>query len=224
MIHANQIAMHIGEQPLFSDVSFFLPAGSYTCLTGVSGSGKTILLDMIAGKRKPDSGSLVVNDVDILTVAADRLPFLRREIGLVESSPTLLENRNVVENVQMPLQIAGFNKRATAERSSQTLEELGLTVIADIPLQRLSSDQRWLVACARAIVHHPKLVLLDQPTDASDAVIQRKVELAKRLSEQGTTVLAVEDTPEAGHSIQTIELKQGRSFFHAHNRVIHQEF
>ncbi|MEM7257148.1 MAG: ATP-binding cassette domain-containing protein [Pseudomonadota bacterium] len=223
MIHATQITKRTGDYQLFSDVSFFLPAGSYTSLSGASGSGKTMLLDMIAGKRKPDSGSLIVNGVNMLEAAADRLPFLRREIGLVGSSPALLENRSVVDNVRMPLQIAGFNKRATRERAAQTLEELGLTVIADLPLPRLNIDQRWLVACAIAIVHHPKLVLFDQPAGVGDAVRKRIVDVALRLSGQGTTVLSVADTAEACHSMSTIELKQGRSFLHEHNKAIHQK-
>ncbi len=223
MIYANQITRHTGEHELFSDVSFFLPSGSYTYLTGASGTGKTTLLDIIAGYQKPDSGNLVVNDVDMLNVAAEQLPFVRREIGYVESTPSLLENRSTNENVRMPLEIAGFNRRACAERTAATLDALGLSVIAEVPVQRLTTDQRWLVACARAIVHRPKLVLLDEPADVGEAAIMRQIELTQDLAGGGATVLCVQPRAIADPSAHSIELKQGRAFVNEENAAIHQQ-
>lgn len=221
MIYANQVSKQIGQQQLLTDVSFFLPAGSYTYLSGVTGSGKTTLLEMIAGSQRPDSGSLVVNEVDMMEVAAERLPFVRRQVGFIASSPSLMENRTAAENVRMRLEIAGFNKQATQERTAATLEQLGLTIIADIAVQKLSADQRWLVSCARAIANKPALVLMDEPPGVSEAAMQRQTDLTQHLSEQGTTVVCVGTAPTANEVDRRIELKQGRAFVDEHKSAVY---
>lgn len=222
MIHATQVTRQVGGRELFTDVSFFLPAGSYTYLAGESGSGKTVLLEMIAGIQRPDSGSLVVNDIDMIGMTADRLPYIRRQLGFVESTALLLQNRNVAENVRMPLDIAGFDRRASDERVSQKLDELGLTPIANIAVQRLSDDQRWLVACARATVHRPGLLLIDEPaTGISDAATQRQRELVHQLHLEGTTVLSTGAEYSCDQRTLRLELQQGRSFVDEYNAISH---
>ncbi len=221
MIYANQITRQTGERVLFSDLSFFLPAGSYTCVMGASGSGKTVLLEMIAGRQKPDSGSLVVNKIDMLEITAERLPYVRREIGFVESTPTLLENRSAVENIRLPLDIAGFDRRAATERVTETLDELGLTVIGDVPVQRLTNDQRWLVTCARATVHRPAVLLVDEPIDVSEATLQRQQHATERLLANGATVLSAMSAAGGRPPDISIEIKQGRSFINEQLSVVH---
>ena len=166
MIHFDQVSKQFAEQPLFTSVSFFLPKASYTCVYGEAGSGKTTLLKMIAGEVPPDHGTVTVNDMKLNSLPADRVPFMRRQIGWVESQPLLLENLSSAANVSMPLEIIGFDRRATQERTMAMLEQLGLGVIADVAVQRLSDDQRWLIGCVRAAVHKPAVLLIDDPDAA----------------------------------------------------------
>lgn len=222
MIHASQVTKASKQHAVLTDVSFFLPTGSYTYLTGATGSGKTTLLEMIAGRQRPDSGRLVVNGINMRDTESERLAFLRRTIGYVESFPVFLENRSTAENVRLPLDIAGFARRDAGERVREVMQELGISTLADIPVQRLTDDQRWLTACARATAHKPQLFLIDQPSATiSEATMQRQLTLACRHCSAGTTVLVTTGRPGDKEQALHIDLKQGRALINEHNTAVY---
>ncbi len=220
MIHFNQVTTLLDGQTLFQDISFFLPKASYTYVYGEDGSGKSTLLRMIAGELPPTQGTVTVNGMELHTLPADRLPYYRRQVGWVESQPALLDNLSTAANVRMPLEIAGLDRRGIRERTAEILELLGLTVLADVPANRLNADQRWLVLCARATVHKPAVLLIDEPAMAiSDATADRQRELTEHLTENGTTTVVVTDPnniPAVAANAGRLELTQGRAFFHEH--------
>ena len=220
MIHFSQVSKHFAKQQVFSDVSFFLPKASYTCVYGDAGSGKTTLLNMMAGVVIPERGTVTVNDIELTTLPADRLPYLRRQIGRVESQPLLLENRSTAANVSMPLEIIGFDRAAIRERTTAVLEQLGLAVIADVQVQRLSADQQWLIACARATVHRPAVVLIDEPeVSVSNATLTRQQELTEQLIVDGVSVVVVTEkipTPPLPTKVGTLQLTTGKALYHEH--------
>lgn len=203
-----------GEE-LFTDVSFFLSKASYTYVCGNTNTGKTTLLRMISGELFPDSGTLVVNDMELHNLTADQLPFLRRQIGFIESNPLLLDNRSVADNIRLPLEIAGFDRRAMRERMTGALDEFGLAVIEDVQVSSLTFDQRWLVTCARATIHRPVVLLIDEPAATiSKATAERLQEKSEQMATEGTTVLACRtEPPEAA---DTLLLEQGMA--------LHNEF
>lgn len=162
MIHFNQVSKQFNQHLIFSDVTLFFPKASYTTLYGSQFSGKTTLLRMIAAYEKPDSGSLTVADLDVGSMPQDRIPFLRRQIGFLESSPIMLEDLTVVENLGVTLQIAGLSRRDIAHRISESLLELGLEALGDVRAEALNYEQRRLVACVRATIHRPAIVLADE--------------------------------------------------------------
>ena len=220
MIHFNRVTTLCHGQTLFQDISFFLPKASYTCVYGEDGAGKSSLLRMIAGELLPNHGTITVNGMELQHLPADRLPYYRRQIGWVESQPTLLDNLSTSANVRMPLEIAGLDRPAIRERTAEILELLGLAMMADVPTQRLTADQRWLVLCARATVHRPAVVLIDEPAVAiSDATADKQRELTAHLTENGTTTVVVTDPSNiasATNKTGRLELTQGRAFFYEH--------
>jgi len=100
-----------------------LPKGSYASLKVDSETTGIALLRLLMGYEKPDRGTVRINDIDITRLAQTRVPFLRRNVGLLEYKPNLAGNRTVVENLAMPLQIAGFNRKAMNERIADKLEQ-----------------------------------------------------------------------------------------------------
>ncbi len=218
MIHFNQVTVHNNGQALFQDISFFLPKASYTCMYGEDDSGKSTLLRMIAGEVPPDQGNITVNSMELQSLPADRLPYFRRQVGWVESEPVLLENLSTTANVNIPLEIAGLDKRAKKNRTEAVLEQLGLSLLADVAVRRLTTDQRWLVACARAAVHKPAVLLIDEPQSAiSEATATRQQELTEHLTLSGTTTVVVTNPATlrlATVNVGRLELTQGRAFYH----------
>lgn len=191
MIQFSQVSKTLHDVELFKNISLFLPKASYTFIGGCNGSGKTTLLRMIMAYEKPDAGVLVVDDIDIATLPDKRVPFLRRQIGLVETMPLMLENRTVAENIAVPMQIAGFDNKTLKERVTLSLDELGLKTITDVPVQRLDQDQRRLVACARATVHRPQILLVDTPNgQLRDSTAFTQAELLQRMLNNRTTIVA----------------------------------
>ncbi len=190
MIHFNHVSKNFSDIPLFKDISLFLPKASYTFITGAAKTGKTTLFKMIMAYEKPDSGLLTVDDMDISSLPDERVPFLRRQIGLIETTPLMLENQTVRDNIAVPMQVAGFDRKALQERVSLSLAQSGLEIIADVPVQRLDQDQRRLVACARATVHRPGILLVDEPeTQLRDSTQLMQHELLQTMHNDGATVV-----------------------------------
>lgn len=190
MIHFNQVSKNFTDTKLFKNISIFLPKSSYTFIYGAAKSGKTTLLQMLMAYEKPDSGLLTVDDMDISTLPPERVPFLRRQIGLIETTPLMLENRTVRENLSVPMQVAGFDRKALQERVSLSMEQSGLEILADVPVQKLDKDQRRLVACARATVHRPAIVLVDEPEiDLRDSTALTQRSMLQDIRDQGATIV-----------------------------------
>lgn len=192
MIQFNQVNKNFNDVEVFKNINLFLPKASYTFICGSPGCGKTTLLNMIMAYEKPDSGTLSVDDMDITSLPDARIPFLRRQIGLVESSPLMLENRTVAENIAVPMQISGFDTKALQERVTISVEQSGLGTITDVPVQRLDENQRRLVALARATVHRPRILLVDSPVgELRDSTELTQTELLKSALNGGATILIV---------------------------------
>lgn len=194
MIQFSQVCKNFTGVELFKNISLFLPKASYTFIGGSEGSGKTTLLQMIMAYEKPSSGTLTVDNMDIASLPDARVPFLRRQIGLVETSPLMLENRTVAENITIPMQIAGFDKEALQERVTISLEETGLGTITDVPVQQLDQNQRRLVALARATAHRPQILLVDAPAeDLRDSTALTQWDLLQDAFNNGATVVVTEN-------------------------------
>jgi len=156
-----------GPLTALSDVSFTIAAGESLAVTGPSGSGKSTLLGLVAGLDRPTSGSVSVAGTDLAALDEDRLAAFRgRSIGYVFQSFRLLPGLTALENVALPLELAGLRDATSTART--WLERVGLADRADHLPTRLSGGEQQRVALARALVGQPPLVVADEPTGNLD--------------------------------------------------------
>lgn len=168
MISARGVTKKFGNIVALDEVSFEIGGGEFAFLTGPSGSGKTTVLRLILRDLKPDKGSLSVDGRDLAKLAADKLPHYRRAVGMVFQDYRLLADRNIAENVALPLQVRGASPGDIAKAVKQALEVVGLTERASLFPAQLSGGELQRSAMARAIVGRPRLILADEPTGNLD--------------------------------------------------------
>jgi sulfate transport system ATP-binding protein len=194
-IDITSVSKQFGDFTALQDVSLEVPQGSLTALLGPSGSGKSTLLRIIAGLEMPDGGTVSIDGVDVSHVIPQK-----RGIGFVFQHYAAFTHMSVRDNVAFGLQI---RKRPTAEiqsRVDELLELVGLTQWGDQRPSQLSGGQRQRMALARALAVQPKVLLLDEPFGALDAVVRAELRawLRRLHDEQGTTtVLVTHDQEEA---------------------------
>jgi cell division transport system ATP-binding protein len=195
------------------EASFRIPAGAFTFLTGHSGAGKSSLLKLIARLERPTAGTIEVGGVDFDKLKPRHEPALRQQMGLVFQDNQLLHDRNVFNNVALPLVIGGYSYTDIKKRVSAALDRVGLAHKAlDAPLS-LSGGEQQRVGIARAVVARPKLLLADEPTGNLDAEISADImRLLMQFNSSGVTVLLA--THDSGlldnFNYPRLTLKQGR--------------
>ncbi len=184
------------DQYALRNVSFILPDGSFTFLTGHSGAGKSSLLKLIARLEKPTAGDIIIDGIDLSRVKPRQEHKLRQQMGLVFQDNQLLDDRSVFDNVALPLIIGGYRYSEIKTRVKAALKRVGLGHRAyDEPLS-LSGGEQQRVGIARAVVAKPRLLLADEPTGNLDADISAEImQLLMQFSASGVSVLvATHDT------------------------------
>jgi len=202
-----------GDSPLtiLHDISFEVAAGESIAIVGPSGSGKSTLLGLLAGLDTPSSGSVQLNGIDLFALDEDGRARLRGELaGFVFQSFQLLPALSALENVMLPLELAG--SKDARERALLSLQQVGLSTRAHHRPQHLSGGEQQRVALARAFVTRPKILFADEPTGNLDAatgaqVIDLMLELNRA---QGTTlILVTHDAALAGRCARQLRLEAG---------------
>ncbi len=203
-----------GDQPLviLNEVSFEVEAGESLAIVGASGSGKSTLLGLLAGLDVPSSGSVSLNGTDLFELDEDGRARLRGELaGFVFQSFQLLPALNALENVMLPLELAGVKE--ARQRAEISLQQVGLAARAHHVPKHLSRGEQQRVALARAFVTRPKILFADEPTGNLDAATGAQViELMLELNRaQGTTlILVTHDENLARRCGKQIRLAAGR--------------
>ncbi len=174
-----------------SDVTLDIEAGDFVSLVGPSGCGKTTVLKVLAGLHPHDEGTVEIGGAD---TAFDP----SRDIGMVFQQALLLKWRRIIDNVLLPAEILGLPVRASRERARDLLAMVGLDDFADKYPYELSGGMQQRAAIARALVHDPKLILMDEPFGALDALTRERMnlELMRIWQENRKTIVFVT------HSIQ----------------------
>ena len=172
------------------DVSLAVEKGDFVFLTGASGAGKTTLLRLLFREEIATSGKILVDGINISTLAASKVPALRRRLGIVFQDFKLLPRRTVFENVALVMEITGAPRKVQRSRTYAVLEMLGLNhKVRAHPLE-LSGGEQQRVAIARALVSEPPLLLADEPTGNLDPDLSWEImTLFKSINIRGTTVL-----------------------------------
>jgi putative ABC transport system ATP-binding protein len=197
---------------ILDGITLDVATGELLAITGPSGSGKSTLLGLVAGLDRPSSGSIVVGGVDITRLDEDALARFRREtLGYVFQSYHLIPTLTAVENVAVPLEIAGAPNALVRARA--LLDDVGLVDRAHHYPVQLSGGEQQRAALARAVALEPGLLLADEPTGNLDSatgtrIIELLLELKRRRG--ATLVLVTHDEALARHADRVVTLRDGR--------------
>lgn len=194
-IRISEVTKTYGAFKALDNVSLDVRSGEFLTLLGPSGSGKTTLLMVLAGFSRPDSGSLLFGEREVIRLAPHK-----RDIGMVFQSYALFPHMTVGGNIGYPLRLRGVGKADITERVNRALETVKLGGYGDRRIDQLSGGQRQRVALARAIVFEPRILLMDEPLSALDKQLREhmQVELRQLHEKLGmTTVYVTHDQREA---------------------------
>lgn len=193
---------------------FFLPAGSFTWLTGESGAGKTTLLRLMQCGLRPSSGEVEILGVRLSRARRTALPALRRRIGSVFQDYRLLPYLSAFDNVALPLRLAGRSESSLRADVTEILRWVGLGHRTDSLPEQLSGGEQQRVAIARAVVARPELLVADEPTGNLDPTLSAEImELFASLPERGTSVLV------ASHDLGLVKRMKKRVLVLDHGKL-----
>ncbi len=186
MIRATQLKKSFGKVVAVDGVSFFAADGQITGLLGPNGAGKSTTMRMLYGMVRPDEG---VVEVDSLNVADDPLA-VRRRLGVLPDALGLYPRLTAAENIRYYARLHGLSSSAAEQRIQELVTLLEMKSILDRPTVGFSQGERMKVALARAMVHAPQNILLDEPTNGLDVMSTRAVRaLVRRLRDEGRCVV-----------------------------------
>jgi cell division transport system ATP-binding protein len=191
MISLSQVCKRYpGGYDALKNISFTMQPGELVAVTGHSGAGKSTLLKLIAAIERPTRGSIIVNGQNTSSLRPAAVPYLRRNFGLVFQDHKLLFERTVFENVLLPLQITGFERKESAKRVRAALDKVGLLDKEKMFPVTLSGGEQQRLCIARAIVNRPAILLADEPTGNLDTAYASDImELFKSFNQVGVTVI-----------------------------------
>lgn len=186
-------------------ISLDISAGQMVFLTGHSGAGKTTLCKLAAAIERPTSGSVVVNGQNLAALRKSAIPYVRRNFGLVFQDQKLLFDRPVLDNVLLPLAIAGVAPKEATKRARAALDKVGLLAREKADPIALSGGEQQRLAIARAVVNRPAVLLADEPTANLDTESARDImEIFRAFHQVGVTVIV------STHDSQWIDRLQPR--------------
>lgn len=186
MIHAHHLAKHFGALTAVSDITFAVEPGAVLALLGPNGAGKTTTVRMLSSLLRPSSGHAVVAGHDTVTEAAA----VRRGVGMLTEQPALYGRMSAIDYLQFYGALYGMTHGAIAEHSEHLLRYFGIWEHRNRAIGAYSKGMRQKVALARALIHHPRVILLDEPTSAMDPASAKSVrDYILALREDGRTVL-----------------------------------
>ena len=185
------VGVRYGVGPeILQDIEFTLPAGSFHFLTGSSGAGKSSLLRLMYLAQRPSRGQVRLFGTDVAGAKRYQLPALRRRVGVVFQDFRLLDHLSTMDNVALPLRVAGASEADVQKFVPELLAWVGLADHLHAKPPTLSGGQQQRVAIARAVITRPRLLLADEPTgNVDDRIALRLMHLFEELHRLGTTVL-----------------------------------
>ena len=202
-----------GGYVALNNIDLTVESGEMVFLTGRSGAGKSTLLKLIAAIERPTSGTITISGQNIAQLKPGAIPYLRRKIGFIFQDHKLLFDRNVFDNVLLPLQISNFDNKTVASRVRAALDKVGLLKKEKSMPIAISGGEKQRLCIARAVVHRPTILIADEPTGNLDVEYARDImAMFTSFNQVGVTVLIathdaslLEDTQ---HRI--LSLKQGK--------------
>ncbi|QCD36671.1 ABC transporter ATP-binding protein [Muribaculum gordoncarteri] len=213
MIQVRDISKSYGNLQVLSDINLDIMKSEIVSIVGPSGAGKTTLLQIIGTLERPDSGKVLYDGEDVMSLKDARLAkFRNRNIGFVFQFHQLLPEFTVVENVAMPALIGGSSRAAAFSKAKELIEYLGLADRADHKPAQLSGGERQRAAVARALVNSPRVVLADEPSGSLDSHNRRelhKLFFDLRRDMGHTFVIVTHDESLAADTDRIIHMRDG---------------
>ena len=201
-----------GRVEALRDISLTIPDGDVYGIIGMSGAGKSTLVRCINMLERPTSGEVIVNGKRLDTMSPAQLRAARRDITMIFQRFNLLMQRNCLDNVCFPMELAGVSRREAASRAQELLETVGLPDKAKAYPAQLSGGQQQRVAIARSLVNEPEILLLDEPLGALDLKLRKEMQLElKRLQREMniTFIYVTHDQEEALTMSDTVVVMNG---------------
>lgn len=191
MIEFNQVSKsYRGGFTALNNLTFNIKAGELVFLAGHSGAGKSTLIKLIAGIELPTKGSVLVNGQNLAKISRTAIPYIRRYIGLIFQDHKILFDRNVFDNVMLPLNIMGLTYQQARKRVLMALDKVGLVGKEKQNPVSLSGGEQQRLCIARAVVNSPRILLADEPTGNLDSAYALDImELFKSFHQAGVTII-----------------------------------
>ena len=214
MIQIRNIKKSFGNLEVLKGIDLDIERGKIVSIVGASGAGKTTLLQIMGTLDKADSGSVIIDGIDVMKLSdAKRSAFRNKHMGFVFQFHQLLPEFTALENVMMPALIGGTSRREARQRAEELLAFMGLSDRASHKPNELSGGEKQRVAVARALVNKPDVVFADEPSGSLDS--QNKQELHRLFfdlrDQMGQTfVIVTHDEQLAALADQKISMKDGR--------------
>jgi len=172
------------------NINFKVKKGEFISIVGQSGAGKSTLLKLIFAEEKPTKGEVFIKGKNISKIKNNKLPILRRHIGVVFQDFKLLDKKTVFENVAFAMEVSGRSNPDIKEDVPQVLEIVGLSNKINNYTNELSGGEKQRVSIARALVHRPDIIIADEPTGNLDLVNTWDiVQLLTKINQYGTTIV-----------------------------------
>ena len=193
MIQAQDIVKSFGQLQVLKGINFSVEKGKIIAIVGASGAGKSTLLQILGTLSTPDSGSLIIDGVDVLKLKGDEISSFRgKKLGFVFQAHHLLPEFTALENAMMPALIAGTSAKEARTKAEKLLCQLGLEERLSHKPSELSGGEQQRVAIARALINDPAVLFADEPTGNLDSITKQEIHnIFFSLRDKGQTIVLV---------------------------------
>jgi cell division transport system ATP-binding protein len=216
MIKFDKVTKTFNKVPALKDITLEIHKGEFISIVGQSGAGKSTLLSLIIGEERPDSGRILIDDIDVAHIKSVSIPYLRRKIGVVFQDIKLLPKRTAFENVAFAMEVSGEDAKTIRKEVPKMLELVGLEDRMSAFPHEMSGGERQRIAIARAMAHKPVLLLADEPTGNLDSINAWDIiQLLLKINKTGTTVMLATHAKDLVNSVKkrVITIEKGEVIY-----------
>ena len=190
MINIDNVSYSYKKGGGVSNINLTIQDGEFVFLIGPTGSGKNTILKLLYMDLFPKAVKITIDKFDSQSIKKRKIPYLRRRVGVIFQHYHLLEDRNLFENIALPLHVLGYDKEEVVELVNESIDEIGLSGKESHYPHELSGGEQQRACIARALIKDPEIILADEPTGNLDPVASFElINLLEQISKEGTSIL-----------------------------------